>query len=65
MAYTDEDGVNNPGGVDFQNVYLANDNNYLYIRFTLQQPADPISYYNTYILLDGDTNPADRLPSVW
>ena len=58
VAYTDEDGVNNPGGVDFQNVYLANDNNYLYIRFTLQQPADPISYYNTYIWLDGDTNPA-------
>jgi hypothetical protein len=58
VAYTDEDGVNNPGGVDFQNVYLANDNNYLYIRFTLQQPADPISYYNTYIWLDGDNNSA-------
>jgi len=58
VAYTDEDGVNNPGGVDFQNVYLANDANYLYVRFTLQQPADPISYYNTYIWLDGDNNNA-------
>ncbi len=58
VAYTDEDGVNNPSGADFQNIYLANDNNYLYIRFTLQQPADPIDGWNTYIWLDGDMNPA-------
>ena len=57
-AYTDEDGVNNPGGVDFQNVYLANDSQYLYIRFTLMQPADPITLGNTYIWLDNDNNPA-------
>lgn len=55
-AYTDEDGVNNPGGVDFQNVYLANDANYLYIRFTLMQPADPVSFGNTYLWLDNDNN---------
>ncbi len=55
-AYTDEDGVNNPGGVDFQNVYLANDANYLYIRFTLMQPADPISAGNTYLWFDNDNN---------
>ena len=61
-AYTDEDGVNNPGGVDFQNVYLANDDNYLYIRFTLMQPADPISAGNTYIWLDNDNNPATGFP---
>jgi hypothetical protein len=58
VAYADEDGVNNPGNIDFQNVYLANDSNYLYIRFTLMQPADPISDGNTFIWLDGDTNPA-------
>jgi hypothetical protein len=59
-AYTDEDGVNNPSGVDFQNVYLANDANYLYIRYTLKQPADPFQGYpnETYIWLDNDTNPA-------
>ncbi len=56
VAYADEDGVNNPGGVDFQNVYLANDANFLYIRFTLMQPADPITLGNTYIFLDGDNN---------
>ncbi len=55
-AYTDEDGVNNPGGVDFQDVYLANDANYLYIRFTLKQPADPITPGNTYIWIDDDNN---------
>ena len=55
-AYTDEDGVNNPSGVDFQNVYLANDANYLYIRFTLMQPADPVTLGNTYIWLDNDNN---------
>ena len=54
-AYTDEDGVNNPSGVDFQNVYLANDANYLYIRFTLKQPANPF-LGNTYIWLDNDNN---------
>ena len=54
-AYTDEDGVNNPSGVDFQNVYLANDANYLYIRFTLKQTANPF-LGNTYIWLDNDNN---------
>jgi len=55
-AYTDEDGVNNPGGVDYQNVFLANDASYLYIRILLKQPADPISAGNTYIWLDNDNN---------
>jgi Ig-like domain-containing protein/Big-like domain-containing protein len=58
IAYTNENGVNNPSGVDFQNVYLANDDNYLYIRYTLQQPADPITAGNTYIWLDNDGNAA-------
>lgn len=57
-AYTDEDGVNNPSGVDFQNIYLANDASYLYLRFTLQQSADAITPGNTYIWLDNDNNPA-------
>jgi|ERR1039458_1285905 hypothetical protein len=58
VAYADEDGVNNPTGVDFQNIYLANDANYLYIRFTLMQPADPITLGNTYLWFDNDNNPA-------
>jgi len=57
-AYSDEDGVNNPTGVDFQNVYLANDTNYLYIRFTLKQSADPITAGNTYLWFDNDNNSA-------
>ena len=54
-AYVNENGVNNPSGVDFENVYLANDANYLYIRYTLQQPANPF-LGNTYIWLDNDDN---------
>ena len=57
-AYTNENGVNNPGGVDFQDVYLANDANYLYIRYTLQSAADPVSFGNTYIWIDNDNNSA-------
>ncbi|MCC6821301.1 MAG: Ig-like domain-containing protein [Verrucomicrobia subdivision 3 bacterium] len=57
-AYVNENGVNNPTGVDFQEVYLANDADFLYIRFTLQQPADPISAWNTYIWLDNDNSSA-------
>jgi hypothetical protein len=56
-AYVNENGVNNPLGVDFQSVYLANDGDYLYIRFTLQQPADPVSGWNTYLWFDHDLNP--------
>jgi hypothetical protein len=55
-AYIDEDGTNNPTGVDFKAVYLANDANYLYIRYTLLSPADPISAWNTYLWFDNDTN---------
>ncbi len=57
VAYTDDDGPNNPGSVDFQNVFLANDNNYLYIRFTLMATADPISDGNTFLFLGGNQNP--------
>jgi hypothetical protein len=55
-VYVNENGVNNPSGADFQSVYVANDDNFLYIRYTLQQPADPISGWNTYIWLDNDSN---------
>jgi len=55
VAYANENGVNNPTGVDYQNVYLANDSSYLYIRFTLQASADPLAG-NSYIWIDNDNN---------
>ncbi|HUJ09505.1 MAG TPA: hypothetical protein VL171_05715 [Verrucomicrobiae bacterium] len=58
VAWTDEDGSNNPTGCDFQNLYLANDDNYLYVRYTLKQSCDPIDGFNTYIWLDGDNSNA-------
>jgi hypothetical protein len=60
VAYTDEDPGNNPGGVDFSAVYLANDANYLYVYYTLYNNADPIDWANTAIYISN--NPSN--PSV-
>ena len=58
VAYTDEDPGNNPGGVDFSAVYLANDANYLYVYYTLYNAADPIDYANTAIYISNNpSNP--------
>jgi len=48
--------------VDFANVQVANDANYLYIRFTLHADASPFSDFNTHLFLDTDNNPATGLP---
>lgn len=43
--------------VDFASVQAANDNLYLYLRFTLHTAATPFSDYNTHIFVDTDDNP--------
>ncbi|MCW1921900.1 fibronectin type III domain-containing protein [Luteolibacter arcticus] len=48
--------------VDFANVQVANDANYLYVRFTLHAGASPFSDFNTHLFLDTDNNPATGLP---
>ena len=44
--------------VAFANLYAANDNNYLYLRFTLRAPAAPFSDFNTHVFIDTDNNAA-------
>ncbi len=48
--------------VDFANVRVANDENYLYVRFTLHNSASPFSDFNSHLFLDTDNNPATGLP---
>ena len=42
--------------VSFAAVYIANDNNYLFLRFTLHAPTAPFSDFNTHIFVDTDNN---------
>jgi hypothetical protein len=44
--------------VVFANASMANDNDFLYLRFGLRAPAAPFSDYNTHLFVDTDTNPA-------
>lgn len=44
------------GGVDFKEMWVANDEKYLYIRYTLHVPADPFAW-NVRTFIDGDNNP--------
>lgn len=53
-AFTDASGDSAPNSsgqtVDFTNVYVANDANYLYFRYQLAQPADPTTFQSNYFL---------------
>ena len=40
----DSDPLDHPAGVDYKDIYVANDDNYLYIRFTLHAAADPSTF---------------------
>ena len=44
--------------VDFANVQVANDANFLYVRFTLHAAAAAFGDFNTHLFLDTDNNPA-------
>jgi hypothetical protein len=49
--------------VDFGDLYLANDDQFLYVRFTLQTGADPFTYLsNTFI--DSDANSSTGFAAV-
>jgi hypothetical protein len=53
VAY--EDPSETTAGADFRRVYVANDELYLYIRFTLYAPASPFTSHNN-IFVDADNN---------
>jgi hypothetical protein len=57
LAYTAADGVTN--AIQYENIYIANDQTNLYVRFTLYAPR-PDALANSYdnIFIDTDNNPA-------
>jgi|SRR5208283_1351125 len=61
LAYTAP--VGSSDAIQFENVYLANDANNLYIRFTLYSPR-PDAFANSYdnIFIDADNNAATGYP---
>ena len=42
--------------VSFASLYAANDNDWLYLRFTLHTNGAPFSDYNTHVFIDTDNN---------
>lgn len=69
-SFVDWDGVpvlsNDPvdasAPVDFADVQVANDANYLYVRFTLHAAASPFIDWESHLFLDTDNNPATGMP---
>lgn len=64
-AFSDWDGavVSSPDGVDgtsvdFANVSVANDADWLYVRFTLHAAASVFTDFNSHLFIDTDNNPA-------
>src|SRR5688572_31956962 len=55
LAYSDASETT--AGADFRDVYVANDEQYLYIRFTLYTNDTPFTSRNN-IFIDGDNNSA-------
>lgn len=49
------DGSESTAGADFSQVYVANDDQYLYVRFTLHAPDSPFTSRNN-IFIDSDDN---------
>lgn len=55
--------VSSPDGVDatpvdFANVSVCNDADWLYVRFTLHAPASAFNDFNSHLFIDTDNNPA-------
>lgn len=48
--------VSNNAALSFATGYIANDNDYLYLHFTLYGTASPFSDANTHIFIDTDNN---------
>src|SRR5580700_3536520 len=61
LAYTAAEGSTN--AIEYENVYIANDQTNLYIRFTLYSPRVD-AFENSYdnIFIDTDDNPATGFP---
>jgi len=55
VLYTDPEDEVDP---DFAEVSIANDENFLYIRFTLHLDAPAFADFNSHLFIDTDNNPA-------
>lgn len=55
MPSVTNDALDNVTGVDYKEMWVANDNDYLYIRYTLHAFADPFTW-QTHVFIDGDNN---------
>lgn len=49
------DAADNGTGIDFNQVWIANDDDYIYVRFTLHSPGDPFTFQSNYFF-DGDND---------
>src|SRR5262245_53050015 len=55
VPLADSDPLDNPAGVDYSDIYVANDDSYLYIRFTLHTSANPFTFMQN-IFIDADND---------
>ena len=55
IAYTDAEDAT--GSFDLKDVYIANDENFLYVRATLYAPAD-YGIFHHHVVIDSDNNAA-------
>jgi hypothetical protein len=51
-----EDPADATTSADYRNIWIANDSDYLYLRFTLERPEDPFTA-NDNIFIDADNDP--------
>jgi hypothetical protein len=55
----DEEG----GDIDYKDVWVANDEEFLYVRFSLYQEGAPFTTFNSHVFVDADDSPLTGLPS--
>jgi hypothetical protein len=55
VPVTYEDPADSPDSADYRRIYVANDDDYLYVRFTLERPANPF-LSNANIFVDTDNS---------
>ncbi|MBL9135773.1 MAG: immunoglobulin domain-containing protein [Verrucomicrobiales bacterium] len=52
-----EDPADAPAASDYRRIWVANDEDYLYVRFTLESPQDPFTA-NDNLFVDADNDPS-------
>ena len=55
LAFTD--AQDSTESIDYKDVYIASDDQYIYVRVSLYSPGDPADFHNN-VFIDADNNPA-------